>query len=267
VLVQGDTATVAASLVAFYARVKVWHAEAGLRTYDKWQPFPEEINRRVVGVVADYTWGEQLGVSPFIHSTAEVSPRAVISEGTKIWHQAQVREGARLGANCIVGKGVYIDFGVIIGNNVKIQNGASIYHGVTLEDGVFCGPYCVFTNDRQPRAIDPNGTLKSADDWTVSETRVRTGASIGAHAAIVCGVTIGQWAMIGAGAVVTRDVPDYGLVYGNPARLHGFVCPCGEKLVAATNRQGIESGSIPMVCPKCRTEILIPQADYARLVR
>ena len=95
---------------------------------------------------------------------------------------------------------------------------------------VFCGPHCVFTNDRKPRSINIDGSLKSAEDWTVSETLVRYGASIGAHATIICGITIGRWAMVGAGAVVTRSVPDYGLVYGNPARLHGFVCPCGEKL-------------------------------------
>jgi len=138
----------------------------------------------------------------FAHATADVSPQADIGEGTKIWQHCQVREGAVIGRNCILSKGVYIDTGVRIGNNVKIQNGISVYHGVTLQDGVFCGPHCVFTNDRQPRSINPDGSLKSADDWVVSETLVKTGASIGAHATIVCGTTIGRWAMIGAGAVV-----------------------------------------------------------------
>jgi len=171
-----------------------------------------------------------------IHPTADVSPDAEIGEGTSIWHQAQVREGARIGRHCILSKGVYIDAGVTLGDNVKVQNYVSIYHGVTIEDGVFCGPHCVFTNDRRPRAVSPDGTLKAGDDWTLSETRVKKGASIGANAVIVCGVTIGAWAMIGAGSVVTRDVPDHGLVYGNPARLRGFVCRCGGRL-SRTSRE------------------------------
>ncbi len=168
------------------------------------------------------------------HPTADVSPQATIGPGTKIWQHAQVREGAIIGQNCIISKGVYIDSGVVIGNNVKIQNYVSVYHGVTLEDGVFCGPHCVFTNDKTPRAINADGSLKSGDDWIVTPTLVKTGTSIGANAVIVCGVIIGEWAMIGAGAVVTKDVPDYGLVLGNPARLHGFVCPCGNKLTSAS---------------------------------
>src|SRR5512140_3493229 len=127
-----------------------------------------------------------------IHPTAEVSDLADIGSGTSIWNQCQVRENARIGSGCILSKDVYVDAGVQIGNNVKIQNGISLYHGLTLEDGVFCGPHCVFTNDRQPRAINPDGTLKRAEDWVVSPTRVRWGASIGAHATIVCGVTIGR---------------------------------------------------------------------------
>ncbi len=201
----------------------------------------------------------------FAHSTAEVAPGASIGEHTRIWQHSQVREGAVIGRNCTLGKGVYVDSGVRIGDNVKIQNGISIYHGVTLADGVFCGPHCVFTNDRQPRAVKPDGTLKGPDDWRVSETRVGMGASIGAHATIVCGVTIGRWAMIGAGAVVTRDVPDYGLAYGNPARLYGFVCPCGRKLAEATKEQMAETDGVLLACPGCRSEVRIPRADYGRL--
>ncbi len=200
----------------------------------------------------------------FAHPTADVSPRAIIGAGTKIWQQCQVREDVVIGQNCILSKDVYVDAGVHVGNNVKIQNGISVYHGVTLEDGVFCGPHCVFTNDKQPRAINPDASLKSASDWLVSETLVKMGASIGAHATIVCGVTIGRWAMIGAGAVVTHDVPDFGLVYGNPARLHGFVCPCGEKLSkaagAARNPEVVD-----LVCPKGHPQISIPQTVFARL--
>jgi len=166
----------------------------------------------------------------YIHPTADVSPRASLGAGTKVWHQAQVREGAVLGRNCILGKGAYVDFDVQIGDNVKIQNRASVYHGVTLESGVFVGPHAIFTNDKMPRAINPDGSLKSDDDWELGRILVKEGASIGAGAIIVTGVTIGRFAMVGAGAVVTKDVPDHGLVYGNPARLHGYVCACGQKL-------------------------------------
>lgn len=200
----------------------------------------------------------------YIHPTSAVSPEAKIGEGTKIWLHCQVREGVEIGNDCILSKDVYIDAGVKIGNNVKIQNGISVYHGVTLEDGVFCGPHCVFTNDKHPRSINPDGSLKGGEDWEVSETLVRKGASIGAHATIVCGNQIGQWAMIGAGAVVTKDVPDYGLIFGNPARLHGFVCPCGEKLVEAAGGSEDEDG-VRMVCPRCAAEIRIPMVDYEKL--
>lgn len=167
---------------------------------------------------------------PFFHPTAEVSAQATVGPGTRIWHHAQVREGASLGANCIVGKGAYIDFDVTIGSNVKIQNGVCVYHGVTLEDGVFLGPGVILTNDKTPRAINPDGTLKTDADWEVSPILVKFGASIDAGAVVLPGVTIGAFAMVGAGAVVTRDVPDHGLVYGSPARLRGYVCKCGRQL-------------------------------------
>jgi UDP-2-acetamido-3-amino-2,3-dideoxy-glucuronate N-acetyltransferase len=190
-----------------------------------------------------------------IHVTADVSDQAKIGAGTAIWHQAQVRGGASVGSNCILGKGVYVDTGVTIGENVKIQNYVSIYHGVVIEDGVFCGPHCVFTNDKAPRAVNPDGSLKKDDDWMVSTTLVRQGASIGAGATIVCGVTIGRWAMIGAGAVVTRDVPDYGLVWGNPARLRGFVCRCGGRL----KKQQAEDTWVIAHCPDCDYTVSIAQ--------
>ena len=167
---------------------------------------------------------------PFIHPTAEVSPQATVGPGTRIWHQAQVRERASLGANCIVAKGAYIDFDVVIGSNVKIQNGVYVYHGATLEDGVFLGPGVILTNDKLPRAINPDGTLKTDADWQVSPTLIKRGAAIGAGAVVLPGVTVGEFALVGAGAVVTRDVPDHGLVYGNPAYLHGYVCKCGRRL-------------------------------------
>jgi UDP-2-acetamido-3-amino-2,3-dideoxy-glucuronate N-acetyltransferase len=186
-----------------------------------------------------------------IHPTADVAPSAEIGSGTVIWHQAQVCAGARIGANCILGKGVYVDTGVVIGDNVKIQNYVSIYHGVTLEDGVFCGPHCVFTNDRYPRAITPAGKLQTAADWEVVATLVGRGASLGANVTVVCGVQIGEWALIGAGSVVTRDVPAYGLAWGNPARLHGYVCSCGVRL----SQGGDEDVGGTLCCPKCGREI------------
>jgi UDP-2-acetamido-3-amino-2,3-dideoxy-glucuronate N-acetyltransferase len=188
-----------------------------------------------------------------IHASADVADEAEIGAGTAIWHQAQVRGGAIIGSNCILGKGVYVDAGVTIGENVKIQNYVSIYHGVVIEDGVFCGPHCVFTNDKMPRAVNPDGSLKRDDDWTVSKTFVRQGASIGANATIVCGVTIGCWAMIGSGAVVTRDVPDYGLAWGNPARLHGFVCRCGSRL----KEQEAGETQVMACCPVCNYTVSI----------
>ena len=155
----------------------------------------------------------------FVHATAEVSPKAKIGENTKIWNLAQVREGSEIGENCIISKNVYIDTGVNIGSNVKIQNNVNVYNGVTIEDDVFLGPSMTFTNDKLPRAVNP--------DWKVTQTLVKKGASIGANATIVCGVVIGEYAMVGAGAVVTKDVPAYTLVVGNPARKLGCVCRCG----------------------------------------
>jgi UDP-2-acetamido-3-amino-2,3-dideoxy-glucuronate N-acetyltransferase len=166
----------------------------------------------------------------FIHPTAEVSPDAVIGPGTSLWNQVQVRAGVSIGAACIIGKNAYIDANVLIGSRVKIQNNASIFHGVTIEDGVFIGPHVCFTNDVQPRAITPQGHLKGQEDWVVGTTLVRSGASVGAGSVILSNLTIGRFAMIGAGSVVTRSVPDYGLVYGNPARQHGYVCRCGQRL-------------------------------------
>ena len=167
----------------------------------------------------------------YVHPTAELSPKATIGNGTRIWHQAQVREGARIGADCILGKGVYVDFAVVIGNMVKIQNYASIFHGSMIEDGVFIGPYVCLTNDKRPRAITPDGSLKRDEDWEQGFIRIRYGASIGAGAIILPDVTIGRFAMVGAGALVAHDVPSHGLVVGTPASLIGYVCECGQRLI------------------------------------
>jgi UDP-2-acetamido-3-amino-2,3-dideoxy-glucuronate N-acetyltransferase len=174
---------------------------------------------------------------PFIHATADVSAQAAVGSGARIWHQAQVRERACIGANCIVGKGAYVDSGVTIGDNAKIQNGVYVYHGATIEDGVFLGPGVILTNDKFPRAVNPDGTLKTDADWEVSPILIRRGASIGAGAVVLPGVTVGEFALVGAGAVVTRDVPAHGLVYGNPARPHGYVCRCGRLLDELENHQ------------------------------
>ena len=162
-----------------------------------------------------------------IHPTADVSPEARIGPGTRIWHEAQVRERAVVGADCVLGKGVYIDRDVVVGDRVKIQNRASLFHGLTVENNVYIGPHVSFANDRYPRAVNPNGTPRTDADWQETPTLVREGASIGAGAVVLPGVTIGRWAIVGAGAVVTHDVPDHALVTGNPARVVGRACVCG----------------------------------------
>lgn len=167
----------------------------------------------------------------FIHKTADVSDNANIGCNTKIWNQAQVRENCIIGEGCIISKNAYIDTGVILGNNVKVQNNVNIYNGVTIEDDVFLGPSMTFTNDLYPRAFNT--------EWKITKTLVKKGASIGANVVIVCGNIIGQYAMIGSGSVVTRDIPNNALAVGNPARIIGYVCNCGIKLNEAN------------ICPDC----------------
>jgi acetyltransferase-like isoleucine patch superfamily enzyme len=151
----------------------------------------------------------------------------MIGDGTQVWANVQIRAGAKLGQRCVIGRHVFIDLGVTVGSDVKIQNNAALYEGVSIADGVFIGPHVVFTNDKVPRAVNPSGTLKSKDDWVVGRTDVHYGAAIGACVVIVTGVTIGRWAMVGSGAVVTRDVPDHALVLGNPARVVAYVSAAG----------------------------------------
>ena len=171
-----------------------------------------------------------------IHPTAIVEDGCIVGSGTRVWHHTHVRAGSTIGADCTLGFSVFVDTGVTIGDRCKIQNHASVYQGVTLEDDVFVGPAAVFTNDLYPRA--------NPDDWDVVPTVVRTGASIGANATIVCGVDVGEWALVAAGAVVTSDVPPHGLVTGNPARLQSWICVCARRLAAA-------GSPVPNTCPHC----------------
>lgn len=158
----------------------------------------------------------------YIDPTANVSPDAKIGKGTKVWINTQVRENTLIGTNCILSKDVYIDSGVSIGNGCKIQNSVSVYQGVTIENDVFVGPNVSFTNDKVPRAFN--------SDWKITKTLVKNGASLGANATIVCGITLGEYCMVAAGSVVTKDVPPFTLVVGNPARVIAKIDKAGNKI-------------------------------------
>jgi acetyltransferase-like isoleucine patch superfamily enzyme len=167
---------------------------------------------------------------PFAHPTADVADSAHLGEGTKVWHYAQVREDAKLGENCIIGRGAYIGTGVELGDGCKVQNYALVYEPAKLAAGVFIGPAVVLTNDHFPRAINPDGSPKSASDWEAVGVTIHEGASIGASATCVAPVTIGRWALVGSGSVVVKDVPDFALVVGSPARRVGWVGKAGVPL-------------------------------------
>ena len=165
-----------------------------------------------------------------ISDDAQVAGDVTIGDGTQVWNLVQIREGARIGAECVVGRGAYIGIGVRLGDRCKIQNNAFVYDPAVIGDGVFIGPGATLTNDRLPRAISPTGELKRADDWDPVGVTVDTGASIGAGAVCVAPVRIGAWAMVAAGSVVVRDVPDHALVAGNPARQIGWVGRDGRRM-------------------------------------
>ena len=165
----------------------------------------------------------------FIHETASVSAHAKIGRGTKIWINSQVREKSEIGENCIISKDTYIDIQVKVGNNCKIQNSVSIYQGVTIEDDVFIGPNACFTNDKVPRAFD--------QEWEITPTLIKNCSSIGANATILCGITVGEYAMVAAGSVVTKDVEPYSLVMGNPAKHCSYIDEMGNKTEVNPNEK------------------------------
>lgn len=165
-----------------------------------------------------------------IDPSAEVSADATVGEGTRVWALAQVREQARIGEGCVVGRGAYVDTGVVLGDHVKVQNNALLYAPAVVEDGAFVGPAAVLTNDQHPRAVTPDGRRKAGGDWQRVGVHVGAGASIGAGAVCVAPASVGRWALVAAGAVVVRDVPDHALVAGNPARQVGWVGQAGHRL-------------------------------------
>lgn len=193
----------------------------------------------------------------FIHPTAEVSEKATVGAGSRIWHGAQVREGAVIGKQCILGKGAYVDKDVKVGDYCKLQNGVFVFHGFNLESGVFLGPGVMLLNDKHPRAINPDGSPKAEADWNASEGLVEYGASVGGGAVILPGVRVGRMALVGSGAVVTRDVPEHGIVVGNPARLRGFACDCGHPLGLGRESQH--------TCPSCGRSYELPAHAFAQL--
>ena len=177
----------------------------------------------------------------YVHPSSVVDAGAVVGDDSKIWHFCHVMAGARIGRRCNIGQNVFVAADVTVGDNVKIQNNVSLYTGVVIEDDVFLGPSAVFTN-----VINPRSHVSRKDEYR--PTLVRRGASVGANATIVCGVTLGRYAFVGAGAVVTRDVPDHALVHGNPARVRGFMCQCGLGLDFAAGARGDEA-----TCKTCGT--------------
>lgn len=166
----------------------------------------------------------------YIHKTADIHKSVKIGDRSKIWHNVQIRKGAVIGKQCILGKDAYIDHDVHIGNNCRIQNQTSIYYQTTIEQDVFIGPHVCILNDKIPRAVMPDGSPKRRSDWVPGKTVIKRGASIGAGSIILPNLTVGRWAMVGAGSVVTNDVSDYALVFGNPSRLKHYVCRCGNRL-------------------------------------
>ncbi|MBT8172229.1 N-acetyltransferase [Candidatus Bathyarchaeota archaeon] len=189
----------------------------------------------------------------YVDSTAIIDKESKIGKGTKIWHFVHIMENSKIGIECVISDYVYVGKGVTIGNNVKLENRVTIYEGVTIEDDVFVGPHVTFTNDLNPRSF--------ANHWKKRYTYVKKGSSIGAGTVIICGITINEYALVGAGSVVTENVPAHALVYGNPAKIRGFVCRCGIKL--ETNEK--LKKHVFMVCPICNEKYKIAFEDYSKI--
>jgi len=189
----------------------------------------------------------------YVHPTAVVDKKATIGDGTKVWHFVHVRENAEIGKKCVLGHSVYVGEEVKIGNGVKLENRATVYRGVKIEDKAFVGPHVTFTNDPYPRSF--------STEWKIVPTLVKEGASIGAGAVVICGITIGEYAMIGAGSVVTKDIPSHAIAYGNPAEIRGFACRCGRKLEKEEEKREF----VLMKCPFCGEKFKIPAETYAKI--
>ena len=193
----------------------------------------------------------------FVHETAFVEEEVNIGEDTKIWHHCHIRKGAKIGKNCILGKGVFIDTDVEIGDGVKVQNRVSVYRGVTIENEVFVGPHVAFTNDMYPRAFNTS--------WKCIPTLVKSGASISAGSVILCGITLGNYCMVGAGSVVTHDVPDHVLVFGNPARTRKIVCKCGIPLNKKEGRVDNMKKRVIFNCNDCGSTVAVSREIFDHL--
>jgi len=189
----------------------------------------------------------------YVHPTAVVDKKATIGDGTKVWHFVHVRENAEIGKKCVLGHSVYVGEEVKIGNGVKLENRATVYRGVKIEDKAFVGPHVTFTNDPYPRSF--------STEWKIVPTLVKEGASIGAGAVVICGITIGEYAMIGAGSVVTKDIPSHAIAYGNPAEIRGFACRCGRELEKEEEKREF----VLMKCPFCGEKFKIPAETYAKI--
>jgi UDP-2-acetamido-3-amino-2,3-dideoxy-glucuronate N-acetyltransferase len=189
----------------------------------------------------------------YVDPTAIIDNNVSVGSGTKVWHFVHIMEGTKIGKKCIIADYVYVGREVKIGNNVKLENRATIYEGVTIEDKVFVGPHVTFTNDPYPRSFNK--------EWEIVPTHVKIGSSLGARTVVVCGVTIGKYAVIGAGSVVTENIPDHALAYGNPARIRGFVCRCGRKLETVKKKKD----DVTMKCPVCKEKYDILAENYRRI--
>ena len=189
----------------------------------------------------------------YINPTAIIDKEVRIGSGTKVWHFVHIMKDARIGKECVIADYVYVGRGVKIGNNVKLENRATVYEGVTIENKVFVGPHVTFTNDPYPRSFNK--------DWKILQTLVKEGSSIGAGTIIICGATIGEYALIGAGSIVTENIPPNALAYGKPARIRGFVCRCGRKLVTEEKKKD----HVSTMCPVCNEKYKIPTEDFVRI--